>query len=261
MKKNDLKLETNCVNTWCPGCGNFGILMAFKQAITSLVEKGIPKENIVINSGIGCASKIVDYLNLNSFCSLHGRPIATAEGIKIANDKLKVIVFDGDGGTYNEGISHLVHAVKRNIDITVLVHDNRCFALTTGQFTSTSPKGFKSKSTPEGSTEEPFDPLKLVMASNATFVARGCSLRVAHLKSLILAAIQHKGFSFVDILQPCVSFFNTSELYNKKVYETSNNNLDSERYALKKINEWQPNQKNSKIPIGIFYKVDRPIYK
>ena len=261
MKKNDLKLETNCVNTWCPGCGNFGILMAFKQAITSLIKKGTPKENIVITSGIGCASKIVDYLNLNSFCSLHGRPIATAEGIKIANDKLKVIAFAGDGGTYNEGISHLIHAAKRNIDITVLVHDNRCFALTTGQFTSTSPKGFKGKSTPDGSVEEPFDPLKLMMASNATFIARGYSSKVAHLKSLILAGIQHKGFSFVNILQPCVSFFNTCEFYNKKVYEIPNENLDSEKHALKKINEWRYDKKNSKIPIGIFYKINKPIYK
>jgi len=261
MKKNDLKLETNCVNTWCPGCGNFGILMAFKQAITSLIKKGTPKENIVITSGIGCASKIVDYLNLNSFCSLHGRPIATAEGIKIANDKLKIIVFAGDGGTYNEGISHLIHAAKRNIDITVLVHDNRCFALTTGQFTSTSPKGFKGKSTPDGSIEEPFDPLRLMMASNATFIARGYSSKVAHLKSLILAGIQHKGFSFVNILQPCVSFFNACEFYNKRVYEMPNSNLDSEKYALKKINEWQYNGKNSKIPIGIFYKINKPIYK
>ncbi len=261
MKKNNLKLETNCVNTWCPGCGNFGVLMAFKQAIVSLIEAGTSKENIVIVSGIGCASKIVDYLNLNSFCSLHGRSIVAAEGVKIANDKLKVIVFGGDGGVYNEGISHLIHAAKRNIDITVLVHDNRCFALTTGQFTSTSPKGFGGKSTPGGSIEEPFNPLKLVMASNATFVARGYSGKVAHLKDLILAGIRHKGFSFVEILQPCVSFFNTFELYNKKVYEIPNINLDSEKYALKRINEWQYNKKDSKIPIGIFYKINKPIYK
>jgi len=261
MKKNNLKLETSCVNTWCPGCGNFGILMAFKQAITSLIKKGTPRENIVIASGIGCASKIVDYLNLNSFCSLHGRPIATAEGIKIANDKLKIIVFDGDGGTYNEGISHLIHAAKRNIDITVLVHDNRCFALTTGQFTSTSPKGFKGKSTPDGSIEEPFDPLKLIMASNATFIARCYSSKVAHLRDIILAGIQHKGFSFIDILQPCVSFFNTSEFYNKKVYEMPNGNLNSEKHALKKINEWQYKKEGSRIPIGVFYKINKPIYK
>jgi len=261
MKKSDLKLDTNCVKTWCPGCGNFGILMAFKEAVASLIAKGTLKENIVIVSGIGCASKIVDYLNLNSFCSLHGRPIVTAEGIKIANDKLKVIVLDGDGGTYNEGISHLIHAAKRNIDITVLVHDNRCFALTTGQFTSTSPKGFMGKSTPSGSQEEPFNPLKLVMASNATFVARGYSAKIMHLKSLILAGIQHKGFSLVNILQPCVSFFNTSELYNEKVYEIPNGNLDSEKHALKKINEWQYKKEDSRIPIGIFYKINKPIYK
>lgn len=143
MPKKNLKLNTYSQNTWCPGCANFGILTAFKEVIASLTKKKIAKENIVILSGIGCHAKIVDYLNLNSFYSLHGRPIATAQGIKLGNPNLKVIVFAGDGDTYDEGISHLIHAAKRNIDITVLIHNNRIFALTTGQFTPTSPKGFK----------------------------------------------------------------------------------------------------------------------
>ncbi len=261
MAKKNLKLDTYSQNTWCPGCGNFGILTAFKEVIASLTKKKIAKENIVILSGIGCHAKIVDYLNLNSFYSLHGRPIATAQGIKLGNPNLKVIVFAGDGDTYDEGISHLIHAAKRNIDITVLIHNNRNFALTTGQFTPTSPKGFKGGSTPEGSIEEPINPLKLMLASNATFIARGYSLKPAHLKKLIIEGIEHKGFSFIDILQPCVSFFDTSKLYNKKVYELKAQNLFSEKQALKKIEQWEYKKNNSKIPIGIFYKIQKSAFE
>jgi len=258
---NEQKLDTYCENTWCPGCGNFGILAAFKQTILSLIKKGVPKENIVVVSGIGCSSKIIDYLNLNSFSSLHGRPISSAEGIKLGNPNLKVIVFTGDGGCYNEGISHLIHAAKRNIDITVLVHNNRNFALTTGQFTALSPKGFKGRSTPQGSIEEPFNPFKIMLASNATFLARGYSTRIEHLKGLIQEGISHKGFSFIDILQPCITFFDTHEIYDKKVYELKSENLNSKKEAMKKINEWDYDNNQEKIPIGIFYKIQKPTYE
>jgi len=255
-----MNLSTYAKNTWCPGCGNFGILAALKNAVSSLIAKGTPKENIVVVSGIGCGSKIIDYLDLNSFSSLHGRPIASAEGIKLGNPKLRVIVCAGDGGTYNEGISHLIHAAKRNSDITVLVHDNRSFALTTGQFTATSPRGFKGKSTPEGSIEDPFNPLKLMLASKATFIARGYSAKMEHLQNLIIKGVQHQGFSFIEILQPCVSFFNTYQFYNEKVYEIKENILTSEEEALKKIEEWDYNKDSVGIPIGIFYEIKKPVY-
>jgi len=261
MVKKNINLDTYAKNTWCPGCGNFGILAAFKMAISSLLTDGLPKENIVVVSGIGCSSKIIDYLNLNSFSSLHGRPIASAEGIKLGNPNLKVIVCAGDGGTYNEGISHLIHAAKRNIDITVLVHNNRNFALTTGQFTATSPEGFKGKSTPKGSIEEQFDPIKIMLASKATFIARGYSAKVEHLKNLILKGVNHRGFSFIDILQPCVSFFDTYKFYNERIFEMKSENLTSEKEALKKINQWGYGQKGMKIPIGIFYKIQKPTYE
>ncbi|PJE69120.1 2-oxoglutarate synthase [Candidatus Shapirobacteria bacterium CG10_big_fil_rev_8_21_14_0_10_38_14] len=258
-----MKLETYAENTWCPGCSNFGILTALKEAIFSLIAEGIPKENIVIVSEIGCGSKIIDYLNLNSFSSLHGRPIISAEGIKLGNPNLKLIVCAGDGGIYNEGIAHLIHAAKRNSDITVLVHNNRTFALTTGQFTATSPRGFKGKSTPEGSVEQPINPLKLVLASNGTFIARGYALKPSHLKDLIIKAVKHPGFSFVDILQPCISFFDTTSFYNQRVYEMKEKDLDSQKEALKKIEEWDYSENNDskKIPIGIFYKVQKPTYE
>lgn len=252
---------TNPKTTWCPGCGNFGILTVLKQAVDSLIEKGAFRKDFVVVSGIGCHAKIVDYLNLNSFHSLHGRPIATAEGIKLANPNLKVIVCTGDGDAYNEGISHLIHAAKRNIDITVLVHNNRNFALTTGQFTATSPFGFKGKSSPEGSVEEPFNPLKLMLAAKATFIARSYSAKLEHLKNLIIKSIQHQGFSFIDVLQPCLAFFNTLQVYNEKVYQVEEKNLTSEKEALRKIEEWEYGKNNAKIPIGVFYKIQKPVYE
>ncbi|PIS39612.1 MAG: 2-oxoglutarate synthase, partial [Candidatus Nealsonbacteria bacterium CG08_land_8_20_14_0_20_38_20] len=158
-------LATYCKITWCPGCTDFSILEALKRAVSTLVEKGIKKENIVFTTGIGCHGKTFDYLNLNSFYCLHGRSLPLSQGIKLANPDLKVLAIVGDGDMYNEGLSHLIHAAKRNSDITVLVYDNRNFALTVSQFTATSPKGFKGSSSPEGCLEEPFNPLELVLAA------------------------------------------------------------------------------------------------
>jgi len=261
MPNKNLKLNTYAKNTWCLGCSNFSILNTFKNIISTLVQSGTPKENIVLVSGIGCSSKIIDYLNLNTFSSLHGRPVVSAEGIKLGNPNLEVIISIGDGGAYNEGIAHLIHAAKRNINITVLVHNNRNFALTTSQFTAVSPKGFKGRSTPKGSIEEPFNPLELMLASNASFIARGYSSKTDHLEELIKKGIKHKGFSFIDILQPCITFFNKTDSYNKKVYKIKEDNLDSKEEALKKIREWNYEENNSKIPIGIFYKKQRSLYE
>lgn len=254
------KLETACPITWCPGCGNFGILQALKTAVDELVKKGTKRENIVLVSDIGCNSKIVDYLNLNSFYSLHGRPVATAEGIKLGNPDLKLLVFTGDGGSLDEGISHLIHAAKRNSDITVIMHNNRVFALTTGQFTAVSPKGLKGKSTPEGSVEEPLNPLELMLASNASFISRGYSSKIEHLKNLIVNAVNHKGFSFIEVLQPCPSLFNAIESYNKNCYEAESSDLESRDRAMELIKEWNY-EGEGKIPLGLFYKKDRASYE
>lgn len=261
MSDENLKLDTYCQNTWCPGCGDFGILKSLKEAINVLVKEGVPKEKFVLTSGIGCHAKIVDYLNVNSFYSLHGRPISTATGIKIANPELRTIAFSGDGDSYNEGISHLIHAAKRNINITAIIHDNRNFALTTGQFTATSPKGFKGRSTPEGSIEEPFNPLELILASGATFIARGYTAKGEHLRNLIVEGIKHEGFSFIEVLQPCVSFFNIYQFYNEKVYELEEHDPNSRDKALNKIKEWDYNSEDPKIPIGLLYKIQKPTYE
>lgn len=256
MKEKDLNLNTK--NTWCPGCANFAILGALKK---TLAEGKVKKEEVVLVSGIGCSSKIIDYVNVNSFSSLHGRPVVSAEGIKLGNPRLKVIVCAGDGGTYNEGISHLIHAAKRNIDMTVIVHNNRNFALTTGQFTATSPMGFEGKSSPKGSVEKPFNPLELMLSSNASFVARGYAFKVNHLERLIKEGIKHEGFSFIDVLQPCVTFFNEIDFYNKKTYEMKEKDLESKEKAFKKAREWDYESKNRKIPLGVFYKEKRLSYE
>jgi 2-oxoglutarate ferredoxin oxidoreductase subunit beta len=257
MNKTNLDLPTK--NTWCPGCGNFGILQAIKNAITNLEKKGVKKENFVLTTGIGCHAKIVDYLNINTFYGLHGRGLATAVGIKIGNPNLKVLTCSGDGDSYDEGISHLIYAAKRNIDLTMMIHDNRNFALTTGQYSATSPKGFKGRSTPQGSPESAFNPLELMLASGATFIARGYTAKIDQLTDLIIQAVEHRGFSFIDILDPCVAWFNTYEDYNKRVYELKDNDLSSKEEAIKRIWEWDYNN-GGKIPIGVFYKVQKPIF-
>ncbi len=262
MKIEDFK--TYAKNTWCPGCGNFIIESTAKQAFTELINEGkLKKENIVILSGIGCHAKISDYINVNSFYSLHGRVVAPATGIKVGNPALSVIGFAGDGDAYGEGLAHLIFAAKRNSDITMIIHDNRTYALTTGQFTPTSPKGFPGKSTPEGSFEEPFNPLELIIASGATFIARSFVGNPKHLKETIKQAILHKGFSFVEALQPCVAFYNNFEFYRKKVYELKKHNASDRKSAIKKIREWDyiNDEKAKKIPIGIFYKIKKPVFE
>ncbi|MDD4409381.1 MAG: thiamine pyrophosphate-dependent enzyme [Candidatus Pacebacteria bacterium] len=260
MENQKVNLETTCPNTWCPGCGDFGILMAFKQAIQEMIANGTPKEDIVIVGDIGCSSKIADYLDLNSFIGLHGRSVSLAEGIKLANPNLKLFAFIGDGGCFDEGISHIIHAAKRNSNIKVILHNNRLFALTTGQFTAVTPKGLKTRSTPEGTIEEPLNILELLLAANASFIARGYSSKVEDLKNLILDADRHKGFSLIEVLQPCVSFYNNIDFYNERVYCGQNPDLSSKDSALKLIREWNYGSEG-RIPLGLIYKNERPFFE
>lgn len=211
-------------------------------------------ENLVVSSGIGCHGKIVDYLNLNSFYSIHGRAIASVSGTRIANPNLAVVAFQGDGDAFGEGIAHVIFAAKRNINATLLVHDNRVYGLTTGQFTPTSPKGFKGKSTPTGSVEEPMNPLALVLASGGTFVARGFVGKRKHLAELFKKAILHKGFAFVDVLQPCVTFNNTYQLYREKVRVLEDHDSTDFDAA------WEMALESDRIPIGLFYQAEKPSF-
>jgi len=256
------ELGTYAQNTWCPGCGNFGILASIKKALTDLEDDGLDLNKVAIVSGIGCHAKIVDYININSFYSIHGRVPPPMTGIKLANPELTVIGFAGDGDAYGEGIEHLIFSAKRNLDATFIVHNNRVYGLTTGQFTPTSPPGFKGRSTPKGSPEDPLNPIELMLASGATFVARGYTKNMKHLQSLIKAAVNHKGFSFIDVLQPCFTFFNTYDYYNERVYEFTEKDHDASdiNAAFVRAREWAYG-KGERIPIGIFYQGKKTTYE
>jgi len=253
-------LSTYAKNTWCPGCGNFAILNSIKAVLSVLNKEGFPLENVVLVSGIGCHAKIVDYINVNSFYAIHGRVVPVATGIKLAKPDLKVIGFAGDGDAYGEGLEHLIFGAKRNIDITMIIHNNRVYGLTTGQYTPTSPLGFRGRSTPKGTIELPLNPLELMLASGATFVARGYSHGMELLKKIFKEAITHKGFSFIDVLQVCVTFFNMYEYYNKKVYELNGHRYQDYHEALRKIREWDYNS-DAPIALGVFYKKEMATFE
>jgi len=239
---------------WCPGCGNFAILTAFKNALANL---GLKPEKVVAVGGIGCHGRITDYLNVNGFHTIHGRVLPLATGIKLANPELVVVGFAGDGDAYAIGIGHLPHAARRNVDITYIVHDNMVFGLTTGQFTPTTPYGMRTRSSPRGTYEEPINPILFALSIGASFVARGFAGDVKHLTYLIEEAIKHRGFAFIDVLQPCVTFYNTYAYYRQRVYKLKDESHDytSSEEALRKAREW-----GDKIPIGIFYKASKPTF-
>ena len=235
---------------WCPGCGNFSILKALKQALVEIQQQ--PHE-LVIVSGIGQAPKTPHYLKCNCFNGLHGRTLPVATGIKLANHKLTVIAQGGDGDGYGEGGNHFLHAMRRNINITYLVHNNQVYGLTKGQTSPTSDYGFITKTSPQGALNPACNPLLLAIASDCSFVARGFSGETEHLSELIKAGIQHKGFALIDILQPCVSFnrVNTFKWYSERVYKIdadSPYDATDRMNAFKRAQEW-----GERIPIGIIY--------
>jgi 2-oxoglutarate ferredoxin oxidoreductase subunit beta len=246
-------LATYAENTWCPGCGNFGLMGAFKKAVRALEEKGISREKVIISAGIGCHGKIFDYLKLSGLYSIHGRSIATVQGMKIANPELEPVTFVGDGDAFGEGVAHMIFAAKRNADITVIMHDNAVYGLTTGQFTPVSDRGFRGPSTPRGSVEEPLNPLALMLESGATFVARGYPVKLKHLTEIMVQAVEHEGFSFVDVLQPCVSFNNTYEKYNSSV-EILDHLPESYEEAMSIA------KRSDKFPIGIIYQEKKAVF-
>jgi 2-oxoglutarate ferredoxin oxidoreductase subunit beta len=248
---------SNVENQWCPGCGNFGILKAVKKA---LVELQIRPEQLMLVSGIGQAGKFPHYLKCNVLNELHGRTLPAAAAARLVNPELTVIAVGGDGDGYGEGGNHFLHAMSRNIDFTYLVHDNRVYALTKGQASPTSDAGFVTKTTPGGSGQ-PLNPLAVAIAADCSFVARGFAGDITHLSSLLVQAITHKGFAYVDILQPCVSFnhINTYEFYQKRVYKLEDdkdyNPADRQAAFLKSL-EW-----SERIPIGVLYKNPRELFQ
>ena len=254
------QLITDTQNTWCPGCGNFSIQHTLKNILADREKEGMSLDNVVLVSGIGCHAKIADYLNINSFYSLHGRTLPVATGTKLANPDLTVICCAGDGDCYAEGLDHLLFAAKRNIDLTVIVHDNRVYGLTTGQYTPTSPRGFKGKSTPLGTLEDPFNPLELMLASGATYVARGYTKNMDQLGTLIREGIGHKGFAFIDVLQICATFFPAADYYSRRVYDLMGHDRTSFEAACIKAREWDYNG-DAPIALGTFYQKSSPVFE
>ncbi len=246
-----LDIETE----WCPGCGNFGILKAIKKALVNL---GKEPHEVLIMSGIGQAGKLPHYMKCNTFNGLHGRALPPATGAKIANHELTVLTVGGDGDAYGEGGNHLIHTIRRNPNITTIVNNNQIYGLTKGQASPTSELGMKTKVQTHGVFNTPLNPLALAISLDCSFVARGYAGNIEHLTGILAEAIKHRGFALVDILQPCVSFnkINTFKWYGERVYR-----LDEEGYmpddrvtAFKRSLEW-----GDKIPIGVFYKKEKPI--
>jgi len=245
-------LTTKSEITWCPGCPNHMILASVKQTITNLIESGEVKQtDFAITTDIGCHAKIFDYLNLSGIYCLHGRAIPTAIGMKLGNPNLKVLTFAGDGAAYSEGIAHFIHAFKHNANMTLILHDNQSFSLTTGQPTPTSQQGYISKSEPLGVFDKPMNPIKLALASNATFVARTSARDIAHMTETFTKAINHNGFSFVEVIQDCLVF--NLDINNKDslMYKIQDN--QDKKTAEKLADELDYNSKSGKIPSGVIY--------
>lgn len=257
MKPIDLNTKT--LPTWCPGCFNFQILAGVKNAIAKQIQEGKKKEDFAVVSGIGCHAKIFDYLNLQGINSLHGRVLPTCFGIKIGNPNLNVLGFSGDGDAYAEGMEHLIHAARYNFNIKYLVHDNRVFALTVGQPTPTTEQGFKDKTTPAGVKLQPLNPIKMMLAAGASFVARVYA-DVKQIEQVLEEAFKHQGFSFIEILQPCLIFH--PDGYKEKTYLLEETEYDKTNWeeAMKKACEFDYNEAK-KVPLGIFYQKERETFE
>lgn len=241
---------------WCPGCGDMGLLHSMRLAFDNMK---LPKENAVVVSGIGCSGKIPHYIHTYGVETIHGRALPVATGVHLANPELKVFVNMGDGDCYGIGMGHFIHAMRRNLDMVAIVHNNMIYGLTKGQTSPTSDEGVKTKSTPHGSIDQPVNPIALALASGATFIARGFAGDAIHLAELIQKATEHKGFALIDVYQPCVTynpshsygFFqqNTYNLQKTEGYDTGDFNS-----ALAKALETE------KLAIGIIYQTKKHTY-
>ena len=240
---------------WCPGCGNFAILSAVKAALTELEIK---PERLVVVSGIGQAAKAPHYYRCNLFNGLHGRSLPAATAIKAANPGLVVIDESGDGCMYGEGGNHFIHAIRRNPDLTNLVHDNMVYGLTKGQASPTSQPGFKTPVQTDGVFPEAFNPLALAISMNASFVARAFAGDIEQTREIIKKAILHKGYSLVDILQPCVTYnkVNTYKWFKEHTYTLEETYKPHDRTeAFRRATE------KEKLPLGIFYIHPKPTFE
>ena len=254
-------LNTMIKPTWCPGCFNFQILTGVKNVVFNELNSGKKRDEFAIVSGIGCHAKIFDYLNINGINTLHGRVLPTCFGIKIGNPNLKVIGFSGDGDAYAEGMEHLVHMARYNVDMKYIIHDNQVFALTTGQSTPTTEIGFKDKTNPLGAKLNPLNPIKLMLSLNVGFVARVFA-DVKSVEDVLKEALKYKGFAFIEVIQPCLIFHQDTG-FKERIYSLQEAKHDKTNIteALKKAEEFDYNDSKSKIQTGIFYQKEREIFE
>ena len=248
MKKS--RFDTQKENQWCPGCGNFGIVSAMKQAFE---DQDLAPQDLLLVGGIGQAGKTPHYVQCNMLHGLHGRALAMATGAKTANHDLRVVVSAGDGDCYGEGGNHFLAAIRRNVDITLLVHNNQVYGLTKGQASPTTALGTVTKLQDNGTTSDPFNPVATALAAGASFVARGFSGNTDQLKDLIVKAMSHNGFAMIDIFQPCVSFnkINTHAWYKDRVYDLADTDHDPKDLA--KALQLALDQGTDKIPTGLIF--------
>ncbi len=241
---------------WCPGCGNFAILMAVRQALTEL---GLTPQGVVMVSGIGQAAKLPHYLNSHFFNGLHGRALPVATAIRGVNPDLVVIAESGDGDMYGEGGNHFIHAIRRNPDITNIVHNNMVYGLTKGQASPTSQRGFRTPAQVHGVASEPLNPLTLAISLRASFVARAFSGDIPGTVEILKRAILHRGYALVDILHPCVTFnrVNTFAWFNENTYYLEESHDSGNREAA-----FRRASESDRLPLGIFYAEEgRPTFE
>jgi 2-oxoglutarate ferredoxin oxidoreductase subunit beta len=245
--------DTSTEITWCAGCGDFAILRALKLALADLE---IAPHPVLLVSGIGCGSKLPDYMNANGYMTIHGRPLAVATGAKLANPDLHVIVVNGDGDSYGIGGNHFVHTCRRNSNITQVVENNQIYGLTKGQYSPTSDAGFVTTTSPDGAIEAAFNPVAMALAAGATFIARSFSGEPKHMAQVIAQGVRHRGYALIDVLQPCVTFnrVNTYAWYRERIYHLE----EEEGYdASDRMAAWQKGQEwGERIPVGIIYQVE-----
>lgn len=256
--KTEKDFSTPYELTWCPGCPNFAMLAVMKKVLAKLSNEGIKQENFAMACGIGCQQKIFDYLNISGIYGLHGRVLPACLGMKLGNPNLVVLGFSGDGCAYAEGMEHLVHTARYNLDMTYIVSNNQNFALTTGQGTPSSEFGFKSKVEPMGYMDYPLNSMFIALASGATFIARCNPLDIVHTAEIVEKAIKHKGFAIVEMLQDCLIFHNDPER-KKRMYKVDNEN-DFDK-AVKLATEFDYNNKLTQIPIGIIYQTQKTSFE
>ena len=246
MSKYELPFDIDMA--WCPGCGNFQIRKSIISALDELTQ--VQQTDVVFVSGIGQAAKMPQYLNVNYFNGLHGRALPVALAVKAANPSLTVIAEGGDGDMYGEGGNHFLHNIRRNIDITHIVHNNMVYGLTKGQASPTSPPGMKTGVQVNGVVNEPFNPLVVAISLGASFVARAYSGEMEQTKELIKMAVNHKGYAMIDLLHPCVSFnkINTFKWYEQNTYTIEGHDETNRSKA------WELAMKPGKLGLGVYYK-------